>query len=619
MHYSGWWIVCFVLLIATGLTVPRLNYDALSEDELNSVIAAGGAHYNTILFPWGVIRRTNERSPDQALGFPLIARVWGNFVGWEAFSLRVLPMLAGLVTIALTYRIGYDLFTPFVGVAAAGTLATSVYYITYMHKFRTFTLASLCIAAALWCYWRIALSHCSAGWFAYIAFIVAGIGIKYLHYFVVPLVIALAAFHVLFVPKDARWWRTVAAFAVIMVAFIPQVAFLIEGLVFNAVENADLRDRALSPTGVVMQLAYFFGNGIPAIFVILVGMMLWAFYRLPANHVSARYRIGWLGFISLLMLLGIITINEIAGVMVPHRVRYLFGLWVPLALLGGVGFWKLSTVNRRLGYGGLLLWLSFGVLVSADGTLMVFDGGDDGRIPAWQGITDVVLENGEPQDGFVYLGGFDETLGHYTHTIANRHFIHVYHGEPEMQAALVGRIRVWVVQNHPYKQPDNITSFYNLLNAHGYTRCDTYWTDTDFDLHLYAHSPALCPGGQPIINFGDQLTLTQLEQYEQQDQLIVNTNWRLSAKTPPYTYAIGFYIFSEAGTVVSQQDISLDGADGPYFPAQARLELGELPVGNFTLQVAVYNWRNGARLPGVAPGGSAPISENLIPIGSFDR
>ncbi len=115
------------------------------------------------------------------------------------------------------------------------------------------------------------------------------------------------------------------------------------------------------------------------------------------------------------------------------------------------------------------------------------------------------------------------------------------------------------------------------------------------------------------------MILTQLEHYEQQEQLIVNTNWRLSAKTSPYTYAIGFYIFNASRAVVSQQDLSLGGADGPHFPAQARFELGEVPAGHYTLQIAVYNWRSGVRLLGVEQGGSPTVSENLIQIGSFHR
>lgn len=146
-----------MLLIATMLTMSRLAYDVFSEDELDSVIAAGGAHYANIAFPQGVVMHTNERSPDQALGFPLIARVWGDFVGWQALNLRVLPLLAGLLTITLTYRIGYDLFAPFVG--AVGTLATSVLYhlhaqVPYLHTgvllYRIALLAGLCMSRLSW-------------------------------------------------------------------------------------------------------------------------------------------------------------------------------------------------------------------------------------------------------------------------------------------------------------------------------------------------------------------------------------------------------------------------------------------------------------------------------------
>ncbi|MEL7236012.1 MAG: hypothetical protein AAGK74_16020, partial [Chloroflexota bacterium] len=80
------WVMMVVFFLAAALVVPFLEHDALSGDELNTIIAAGGAHHGPLTWPMGIIEKTNERSPDQALGFPLVARLWGDFVGWGEFE-----------------------------------------------------------------------------------------------------------------------------------------------------------------------------------------------------------------------------------------------------------------------------------------------------------------------------------------------------------------------------------------------------------------------------------------------------------------------------------------------------------------------------------------------------
>ena len=159
MRRSRWlWIwVIPVLLLATGLAAHRLSGYPLDGDEVASRLLAGGKNsvssYNLVEV-WAAVTTIY---PDQAYGLPLIYSVWGRVFGWSNFAMRALPLFAGLLALTWTYRTGRDLFAPLVGLVAAMLLATSVFFITYMHVARSYSMVVLFAVMTIWSYWRIAL------------------------------------------------------------------------------------------------------------------------------------------------------------------------------------------------------------------------------------------------------------------------------------------------------------------------------------------------------------------------------------------------------------------------------------------------------------------------------
>ncbi len=592
------WGMMAVLLLAAAFTTPQLDADAFSGDELRTVLAAGGAHHGPLSFPMGVIRNTNMRSPDQALGFPLVARLWGDYAGWTEYPLRVFTLLTGVLVLALVYRAGADLFSPFAGFSAAVVMATSIYYISYMHKFRVFTLVCMSVVLALWCYWRLVLAPKPPGWVPAVGLVIAGVGLTYTHYFATPLLGALGLFHLLFArPFNRRWWYPVGLFGVVMLIFLPQLNFLIDGVIHNSVRRPELREEALNPFGVIERLVFFFGNGFHLLFVAYVGLGAVAFLRAPRRS-AIQFNLWLLWFCAVLLLLGIIGMNEFAGVMPPRRVRYLMPMWVPLSLLVGVGIWKLTALNRWAPGAVLALWAVVGIAVNVDNTLMIFPRGDNAPVPAWREVMAPVFAEGEPGDTYYYIGEIEPRAGHYSHGIDNRHFIQSYYTEEEIRAAMAGSKRLWFTINHLWSLNGNLTLTYELFDEYGYDYCATYWHDDIFTMRLYVSSPAFCPGGEPMLTFGEQITLMQLEEVRDDDTLTLNTGWALSPQMPTYTYSIGFHIYDDSNTLIAQQDVGLGAHDGPYTPVQAAFDVSDLPEGEYEVRVVVYDWNTGERLMG---------------------
>ena len=151
-----WILVIPALLLATGLAAQRLADYPFDNDERYSMRIAGGMDYGPYSLGevWSSVARIY---PDQAYGLPLLYSVWGRVFGWSEFSVRVLPLFAGILTMAWTYRAGRDWFAPLVGLVATALLASSVFFISYLHIARSYTMVALFAMVTVWGYWRLAL------------------------------------------------------------------------------------------------------------------------------------------------------------------------------------------------------------------------------------------------------------------------------------------------------------------------------------------------------------------------------------------------------------------------------------------------------------------------------
>lgn len=588
MH-RWWWTVGF-LLVAAAFTVPRLDYDALSHDELRSYIVAGGAHHRPMSSPAQVWARVAEESPDQALGFPLVIWVWGGLVGWSEFAARTLPMLAGVLAIAVTYRIGRDLLNPFVGVGAAAMLSTSILLITHMHKFRVFTLAVLAVGVTVWCYWRVALAEQRPGWFAQAGLVLGEVSLLYTHYFVAPLLGVLGLYHLLFVPKTRRWWRPVLMLVPVVLVFLPQVPVILQGLALNQ-DKAALHAQAASPAGVVLLVVQFFSNDFGWLFVLLLAPAAGAL-TLPA----LRRNLGYLWFVTLGLLVGIILLNEITQVFEPDRRRYALGLWIPLSVIVAAGMWHIAQWRRYAGVGVLVIWCVFGAYTTWQDELTR----SYTQSPPWRALVAPVFAYGEPDDVFLYNGKPDSRHGHYTHGITNRPVIIGNQGAAEIDAALGDPLRVWWGRNLTEgRSLDGTTALITAaLDERGFVYCDRYLSHPDAWLMLFAQSAAFCPGGEPIITFGAVLSLAQVETMQPDERLVLNVGWQVSDAMPVNTYTAAFFVFPAGENApLMQQDISFGLNDGPYTPMQAAFDVSGLERGAYNITVTVYDWQTGERLP----------------------
>ena len=335
-----------VLLIAAALlTTSRLNNSAFSHDELRSVIVVGGAQYGPLTWPVGVWQRVYDESPEQALGFPLMMWGWGRLGGWSEVATRTFVYLCGMLTIAVTYRAGRDLFNPPVGVVAALVLATSVVYLALMVKFRVFTLASLAVAVTMRQYIRLVFYPQQTTRSTQLWFFAGLVGLMLTHYFVTPFAAVIGVYHLVWGRRLAPRSGVLMLIALASLAMLPQLPILLRGLT-ESQQNVMLNAAALPPLGLIGMLVQSFSNGAPLLLTVLLGAAAWAGVQPPTYMTPSHrkgYRVGLMWWCFVAMLFSIIALNWIAEVVTEDRVRYLTALWVPLAILVGIGIWKLLS------------------------------------------------------------------------------------------------------------------------------------------------------------------------------------------------------------------------------------------------------------------------------------
>ena len=195
-------------------------------------------------------------------------------------------------------------------------------------------------------------------------------GLLYSQYFGALLLPVLGLFHLLFVPKNRRWWRTALLLGLAAMASVPQLPGLLNGVAFT-VTRSQMRPIALTPPQLLAQFLRYLANGVvfPAPWVgeLLVVLLPLALLVATVLRLRARRPVGarWLlAFVSATLLLLYVAFNEALRVVTERRMRYLVALWPLIALLAGCGLRQLADAHRRLAAALLALWLILGVTLA---------------------------------------------------------------------------------------------------------------------------------------------------------------------------------------------------------------------------------------------------------------
>ncbi len=610
-----WLWVIPVLLLATGLAAQRLSGYPLDGDEKASRLLAGGKNsvssYNLVEV-WAAVTTIY---PDQAYGLPLIYSVWGRVFGWSNFAMRALPLFAGLLALTWTYRTGRDLFAPLVGLIAVLLLATSVFFITYMHVARAFSLVALFAAMTIWSYWRIALRPPAngPGRAAQLSLLVGSIGIFYAHYYSVFLLVGLGLWHLLFMPKNRGWWRPVLLWGLATIAALPQLAGLLEGLNFVQTKSWHTHPTAMMRTAEALPwFLHVLTNGIlrlPGVRLPVVpNIVALVLLTLAVSFGWWRYRqrewfrqLHFLPFASLAVLLMVLFVNEILLLIRLDRLRYFMALWPMIAILVGWGIWRTRGHWRLVA--GLLTgaWVAFGFWANTAGELryefyellhrsrLILA---DREMKVYAGQLDLLLIDDQlyqtARSSKYYLPRFPEK---------NLILEDSQDSQAELSRAVQDHLRLWLLVGEADGVEHRAMVAQLPLDMEF---CGRFIQRKNLVLELYAWSVAHCPSDALAeMRFGEEIELAASEvTVVPADMLRVDLLMHTDSSTGMTAYSVALHVFdAESGEKVAQGDRGL--WQGRYNPLRSEIDISGLMAGEYELRVGVYNWQTLERLEGV--------------------
>ena len=480
------WLMLPVLLLAFWLGARGLDRSPIWGDEASSVYDAGASLYGP-LSPVGVWNRVAGRNPWHSPGFFIAVNLWGDAAGWDPAALRTLSLLAGLLGVAMTYRLGRDHVSVTAGVVAALVLATSMVYVHYLSRIRMYTLIVFTTTTLLWLYLHVVGLRRSPGWDWWLALFAATAAVLYTHYLAALALVPIGLYHLLAVPKNRRWWQVAGVMAAGLLPFLPWVRVLATGISLTS-DDDELHARALTAPEVVTTIVNTFANGAP-----LLALVAWA---MTLRDRAKRARRFWL--LAGLYLGALLLLQAALQIVDERRVRYLLGLWPLLALLAGIGISQLK--RRQWILLATALWVAVGVWNVLADTATPLLHGHTSLFPL-QRVAHYVDGRQQPGDVVVnYLADegrrgreYENIASFYFTTLPVEYVIAQPVGAAEVEALtdlLMPRARIWLAYEPALASATRaeVTAWLDTQ----YVACDGGLDETALRLTLYARDTSAC-------------------------------------------------------------------------------------------------------------------------------
>jgi hypothetical protein len=624
-----------VLLLMFWLGARGLDIDSIWSDELHAIstIIRWPHHATETAVPMtfgDIINGLAERNPYMPPAYFFAARAWAQFTSFEPPALRALSLLYGMLTVVWTYLLGRQLFSRRVALYGAVALASSAFFIFYLHELRPYLQLAFCSVFTCWAYFRLVRTRRRASPLMWAALFAGTLALLYTQYFGALELAGLGAYHLLFVPKTRRWWQVSAVMFAAGLLFLPWIPVMLAG----TAEQVERGSEGLSPLALLSELVYYASNGSLALLA-LIGVG-----TLTSRDRGAR----GLWFIILATLGVIIVLNARYQMVAAGRLRYLIGLWPLLSILIGLGTARIEQWVRRQAtvpaslapyVGATLLgaWMLLGVYNTVNPSYTsALDGVRDNF--DFQRVTRPLLAAALPGDSLITYVPEDQStrtnqrVGEYYYGPLDDRVDNVfaetaidYPQENAYRAALdevgEGRLRVWLASmtDHP---SSSLSGFETFLQEQGYGICEQQVKPPDVRMSLYARSPVCCfadHAPEAVARYSDGIALVGLNPLPAaaDDSLTVEMAWELAQAVPPDTYSISLQVIDANWNKVAQAD---DGLAAFAYTCQAiTLPLADAPEGDYRLMATVYNWKTGEQLAGTLD--ATGEQGNLLPIANI--
>ena len=207
---SHWLLAAAMILTAAVLTIPQIDRLALTFDERRQYIQSFGI-MEVAYTASDALAAIRHESPAQVPLGHLLLHFWGHVAGHALAAARLPFVFAGLMSLAMVYRLTRDFISPLVGSFAIFVLLCHAMYAFYFAQIRYYTLVVLLAAIILWLYLRIVSRSNPPSLRLYLVLAIACAALVSTHVFGFVLYAAVSLYHLIAVRKDWRWLKVVTA------------------------------------------------------------------------------------------------------------------------------------------------------------------------------------------------------------------------------------------------------------------------------------------------------------------------------------------------------------------------------------------------------------------------
>jgi hypothetical protein len=588
-----WWVL-LPLLWVMWIGSRNLNADGIWYDEWWSLYNAGA--FSTTGWPTPAATWTHllQNDPWQTPGYPWLLNLWLQVTGSTPFAGRLLSLLAGVLSVAVVYRLGSTLSrSPWVGLGAACALAGSAWFLYFTHELRGYSLIILGSGLLGWLSMRARHELNAVRW---LSLTVCGVMVLYVHYFAVLAVVPVLLWHgwsgLRRQMRLRQWVVLSAAFVVMGLAFVPwlmqaypviqqtqqeaRVTMTLEALVRlmqRWVMSLSSGSWAVLILVLAASLSHRRARGLALLVGITIGctLMIYAVLRLS----EPRYGSALLPWVALLMGWGLNALRRSPGAFAA-----VVGVW----LLGGLMTDQQFTMQQTIQDYGTQPIREMVQVSSPYWTA------DERVLNPVQADIRWATQQLTPLNYYLVPHG----LGYEVIERATHPTLEAY--RERIRAATTGAERFWVFRALEWPNPD-WGLFEAVLHDEGIERCITVAATARWEVHGYARVDAAGSG----VDYAAGIRIGALSRLQMQaDHVQQWIRLGVDAGVPANTYSVSLRLVNAEGVLLAQEDFPL-----PTTGMHCRLQ--RFPVGatgdGLRMEVIVYAWQSGERLMGVDAAG----------------
>jgi len=343
-------LVC-LFLVAFFFGLQGIYSDSIRRDELTTLGHIGGLeeHDNgvSLIETFESLRTYSAQHPPL---FYIVANLWGHSFTYSAYMMRLLPLLWGMLALAVVYRLARDIGGKDVGLVTVALLATSIVFIFYAHEIRQYTSLLFWNASVWLLYHRLHKQITPPKPYQLALLTLATTGAIFTHNTSIFLLLVIGLYHLLFAPKNRTWVMVSVAVAIAGVFYLPWLPSAIDGLQVTTEKLAIDDSKLLYNPRLIQVIPMFWGNGTPLLFLTLIGIGILGVVQ---NRRNSRYLLFFVVAFSAVVL----AMNGYLEFV--KRIRYVIVFLIPFTIFGAMGLvsmlrWRSITVTF------LVIWIATG-------------------------------------------------------------------------------------------------------------------------------------------------------------------------------------------------------------------------------------------------------------------